>query len=155
MRKSISILSLAFVSFFTACSNKDDDPKPTDPTDAIIKVEVTHVSAELENYQETNTIQIVGSNSISVSGASWDETLTPSPEAKWFVKQQDVKATSTYVTSSKVKVLTYASVINSKTTPTVPLNTTIKIYKDDKLVITKNYTTLENMTTISLPSEEI
>jgi len=154
MRKTLSLLSLAFVTFFTAC-NKNDDPKPSDPVDAIIKVEVTHVSADLENYQETNTIQTVGASSISVSGTTWDEILTPSPDVKWFIKQQDVKATNTYVTSSKVKILTYATGISSKTTPTVPLHTTIKIYKDDKLVITKNYTTLESITNISLPSEEI
>jgi hypothetical protein len=148
--KNLLKASLMLLFLFVVSCSKSDNDQPDKLNEAIIKVEVTNNQSS--NFEEILNIQIVGNNisTTEVTGTTWDDKQTPSANAKWFIKQGDVKPTIVYQTTNKVTSLTYAVVITSKPAPTTPLITTLKFYADDKLIKTETVNTI-NKSDVSIP----
>lgn len=141
---------LLFLSIVSSCSN-DDDNTTEKGKEAIIKVEVSN--NQTSNFEEVLNIQIVADNvsQTEVTGTTWDEKQNPSENAKWFLKQGDVKPSIVYQTTNKVSSLTYSVVITSKLATNEPLITVLKFYVDDKLVKTETISTLDQASNVTVP----
>lgn len=135
---------------FYNCSD-DDTAQQAKSDEAKYRIEVVNSGNSISNFNESTTIQIFSNNDADVTGVNWDTKEQPSANAKWFSYQADVKDKIVYETSDKVVSITYSSVINKKLSSDDNLNTTVKIFADDKLIKTENFNTNQEMTSISIP----
>lgn len=134
-------LGLTFLTFFS-CSNDDGENGDSSNSEAIIKVEVLNTS-NFADFDESLTVQIIADNAkeINVTGETWDNIDNPENVARWFSKYGEISTQNrTFITTKKVKSFTISNV----TTPKViddsnvnKLNTTVKVYADDKLIKTE------------------
>lgn len=152
----VLFLSLSFFSFI-ACSNDDGGTGDSSNSEAIIKVEVLNTS-NFSDFDESLTIQIIADNAkeINVTGETWDNIENPENVARWFSKYGEISSQNrTFITSKKVKSLTISNVCTPKIiddSNVQKMNTTIKVYADDKLIKTEVFvSSYASSSTFTLP----
>lgn len=145
-----NVMTLFIPLCFYNCSD-DNTTNNAKSDEAKYRIEVVNSGNSISNFNENTTIQIFSNNNADVTGVNWNEIDQPSSNAKWFSYEADVKDKIVYETSEKVVSITYSSVINKKISSDDDLNTTVKIFADDKLIKTESFNTNKEITTISIP----
>jgi hypothetical protein len=163
MKNKFKIYALIF--FVCVSCSSDDSTKQDNSNsykEAIIKVEIIN-SNEFVDFEESIGFQIVANNAakVELSGETWNTIENLDNVIKRFSRTGDMITNKRiFVTSQKVKSLTITDVLTPKINDSdfqSILETTVKIYADDKLIKTETFTSTydkSNAFTIPVVVEE-